>query len=209
MKKYFIEFVGTFFLVLVIGLTAAFPPGAGSLAPVAIGGILIGMSLLVRGGNGYYFNPAFVVAAYFFGKLQLKAIPGYILIQALAGVLAAFSAGFLSEGKILLPRSIPFGPVFLAEFLFSFVLVLSMLSLSSSRSSKNQIYAGIAGGLVMMAGLFSVGKMSFGFFNPAATLGVSLMGISAWGDLWIYLLAHMLGATAAGFGAKLNQSSTN
>ena len=36
MKKYLVEFIGTFFLVFTIGMTVM-APGAGSLAPLAIG----------------------------------------------------------------------------------------------------------------------------------------------------------------------------
>jgi aquaporin Z len=36
MKKYIVEFIGTFFLVFTVGMVVL-DPGAGALAPVAIG----------------------------------------------------------------------------------------------------------------------------------------------------------------------------
>jgi aquaporin Z len=36
MKKYLVEFIGTFFLVLTVGMTLIEPGAAGDLAPLAI-----------------------------------------------------------------------------------------------------------------------------------------------------------------------------
>ncbi|HYZ87052.1 MAG TPA: aquaporin, partial [Bryobacteraceae bacterium] len=48
-------------------------------------------------------------------------------------------------------------------------------------------------------GALAVGSISGGVFNPGVALGISLMGLSSWSHLWIYLLADFLGAaTAAG-----------
>jgi aquaporin Z len=40
MKKYLVEFIGTFFLILTVGMTVI-DPGAGTLAPLAIGSALM------------------------------------------------------------------------------------------------------------------------------------------------------------------------
>ena len=42
MKKYLVEFIGTFFIVLTVGMTVI-DPGAGALAPLVIGAVLIVM----------------------------------------------------------------------------------------------------------------------------------------------------------------------
>jgi aquaporin Z len=47
------------------------------------------------------------------------------------------------------------------------------------------------------AGAFSVGAFSGGAFNPAVAVGAMVMGILSWGDIWIYLLANLLGGAAA------------
>ena len=43
MKKYLVELVGTFFLVLTVGSTAMPPNDAGAMAPLAIGAVLMAM----------------------------------------------------------------------------------------------------------------------------------------------------------------------
>ena len=39
--KYMVEFVGAFFLVFTIGMTVIDPGGAGPMAPLAIGSVLV------------------------------------------------------------------------------------------------------------------------------------------------------------------------
>ena len=62
MAKYLVEFIGTFFLVLTIGCCILAPGDAGSLAPVAIGSVL--MVMIFAGGHvsGGHYNPAVTLA---------------------------------------------------------------------------------------------------------------------------------------------------
>jgi glycerol uptake facilitator-like aquaporin len=48
-----------------------------------------------------------------------------------------------------------------------------------------------------MAGAYAVGTLSGAAFNPAVALGLSIMGLSAWSTLWIYLVANFLGGAVA------------
>ncbi|MBX6315309.1 MAG: aquaporin, partial [Isosphaeraceae bacterium] len=48
MRKYVVEFIGTFFLVFTVGQTVI-EPGAGTLAPLAIGSAL--MVMIYAGGH--------------------------------------------------------------------------------------------------------------------------------------------------------------
>lgn len=64
MTKYLVEFIGTFFLVLTIGLAVA---NAGPLAPLAIGSVL--MVMVHAGGHvsGAHYNPAVTLAVFLRG----------------------------------------------------------------------------------------------------------------------------------------------
>ena len=68
MKKYLVEFVGTFFLVATIGNVVMTPNDAGALAPLAIGAVL--MAMVFAGGHvsGAHYNPAVTIAVYLRGK---------------------------------------------------------------------------------------------------------------------------------------------
>ena len=56
---------------------------------------------------------------------------------------------------------------------------------------------GLAIGMTVMAGAFAVGHISGAAFNPAVAIGISLMGLSGWSNLWMYLLGTFGGAAVA------------
>jgi glycerol uptake facilitator-like aquaporin len=44
-----------------------------------------------------------------------------------------------------------------------------------------------------------VGGVASAAFNPAVAVGISMMGMSLWSKLWVYLVANLLGGAAAGW----------
>ena len=71
MNKYAVEFIGTFFLVLTVGMTVI-EPGAGIIAPIAIGSAL--MIMVYAGGHisGGHYNPAVTFAVWMRGRIEIK-----------------------------------------------------------------------------------------------------------------------------------------
>jgi aquaporin Z len=90
MKKYIVEFIGTFFLVLTVGSTVI-NGGAGVIPPLAIGSML--MVMIFAGGHisGGHFNPAVTLAVWLRGKCPASDVAGYMISQVVAGIVAAFS----------------------------------------------------------------------------------------------------------------------
>src|SRR6187399_1655249 len=91
MKKLIIEFIGTFFLVLVIGMVSYQSVVFGTpqvLAPLGIGSIL--MVMVFAGGNvsGAHYNPAVTFGMLLHKKISTGDAVKYMLSQ-LAGALAA------------------------------------------------------------------------------------------------------------------------
>jgi aquaporin Z len=76
-KALIVEFIGTFFLVLVIGLTVV-SPGAGDMAPLAIGATL--MVMVYAGGHlsGGHYNPAVTLGVRIFGMCDTKDAAMYV-----------------------------------------------------------------------------------------------------------------------------------
>src|ERR1700704_2278808 len=98
MNKYFAEFIGTFFLVLTIGCTVI-EKGAGPLAPLAIGAVL--MVMVFAGGHisGAHYNPAVTLGVWMRGKCDTKDVAPYIISQIAGAALAAFAVLFLKSGS--------------------------------------------------------------------------------------------------------------
>ena len=67
---------------------------------------------------------------------------------------------------------------------------------TSPKTQGNSFY-GLAIGFTVFAGAVAVGGVSGGAFNPAVAVGITLMGLSAPADLWIFLVADFLGGAAA------------
>lgn len=196
MNKYLVEFIGTFFLVLTIGCTVV-GHGAGPLAPLAIGSVL--MVMIYAGGHisGGHFNPAVTLGVWMRGKCETKDVLPYMIFQVLAAMLAAFVVNFLKAGTAvaaLQPMTIP---ALVAEFLFTFALVYVVLNVASAKGTSGNSFYGLAIGFTVLAGAFSVGSISGGVFNPAVAVAISVMGLSSWPNIWIYLLAEVTGAAMA------------
>src|SRR6266511_2162084 len=78
----------------------------------------------------------------------------------------------------------------LAEFLFTFALVYVVLNAATAEGTSGNSFYGLAIGMTVMTGAFAVGDISGGAFNPAVALGLCLLGISSWGNIWMYLVAN-------------------
>lgn len=196
MNKYIAEFIGTFFLILTIGCTGI-GAGANVIAPLAIGAVL--MALVFAGGHisGAHYNPAVTVAMFIRGKLKVGDILPYIVVQVIAASLAALTVTFLRSGIAVAPMTPKLGPTLVAEFLFTFALVYVVLNAATAEGTSGNSFYGLAIGMTVMAGAFAVGDISGGVFNPAVAIGISVLGISSWSNLWIYLVANFGAAVVA------------
>jgi aquaporin Z len=104
---------------------------------------------------------------------------------------------FLKSEASITAGSPQVAPALLVEFLFTLALVYVVLNTTTSEQTQGNSYYGLAIGSTIMVGAFAGGSISGGVYNPAVAFGVSAMGLSAWGSLWIYLVATLLGGAAA------------
>jgi aquaporin Z len=200
MRKTMTEFIGTFFLVLTIGLTVL---GGTPLAPLAIGASL--MIMVYMGGHvsGAHYNPAVTLALSLRGKLPAKDLLPYMGAQ-IAGALAAALIVRAITGHTFAPApasSTSALAALLVEFLFTFALALVVLNVATSSRTQGNSYYGLAIGFTVMVGAFAGGPISGGAFNPAVALGPTLvdalLGSGTFGHLWLYLLGPFLGGIVA------------
>ena len=95
--KLLAEFLGTFFLVLTIGLTALI---GRETAPFAIAGVLIGAIYMGGHTSGAHYNPAVTLAVWLRGRMPAAETGPYVLAQVAAAVLAAL-ASYAVTGDVL------------------------------------------------------------------------------------------------------------
>jgi aquaporin Z len=197
-RKLVVEFIGTFFLVFTVGMATNPKSGAGALAPLAIGAVL--MVMVFAGGHisGGHYNPAVSTAVLVRGKLTSNEWVSYVATQLVAAVLAGLLArGVLGAGHAGALAST--WKMLVVEFLFTFALAYVVLNVATSSDTEGNSFYGLAIGFTVAAGAFAVGGVSGGAFNPAVALGASVLGIFKWSHIWIYIVATLLGgAVAAG-----------
>jgi aquaporin Z len=197
-RKLIVEAIGTFFLVLTIG-QVVLEPGAGALAPLAIGSVL--MVMVYAGGHisGGHYNPAVTLGVWLRGRATLAELGAYSAVQIAAGVIAALAVLYLKGPITVTPMELAVGPALLAELLFTFARVFVILNVATSRGTEGNSYYGLAIGFTLMVGVYAVGGISGGAFNPAVAAGLVAMGIAGPASLLVYLVAQL----AAGAGAAL------
>ena len=195
MKKYLMEFIGTFFLVLTIGLVIQ-DTSLGLFSPLAIGAVLI--ALIYVGGpiSGAHYNPAVSLAVFLDKKSSFREMLLYVLMQLIGALLAACFVFFMT-GSTGQDVAIDLLPAFLSEFLFTFALVFVILHVGFSEKTKGNSYFGLAIGLTVVGGIYAVGRISGGVFNPAVLLGLIVMGVSKLSCIGIYLASQFFASILA------------
>ena len=197
MKKYLVEFIGTFFLVLTVGMTVI-EPGAGNLAPLAIGSAL--MIMVYAGGHvsGGHYNPAVTLAVWLRGRCPQSDVPGYIGSQIAAGIVAAFVVLGLKGDPTVTPLEIKIFPALVAEFIGTFALAYVVLNVATAKATAGNSNYGLAIGFTVMTMAYALSGISGGAFNPAVAVGGAVMHLVKASNLWIYLVANFgAGALAA------------
>ncbi len=200
MKKFAAEGVGTFFLVVVIGVTTD---------PIAIGLILTALIYTSIHVSDSHFNPAISLAAWIRGRIERSELGIYIAGQffgAIAGGAFVWWISKLTYGPSPDQATLPYE--FIAvEVLFSFFFILLFLCMIyPSRRRRNPLYGAIAG--IGLAGCYLVTIPITGAgLNPAMSSGFILFDYinngSSYQHLPVYLLAPGVGAIIAAYTHKL------
>ncbi len=201
MKNYITEFIGTFFLVLTIGLTGD---------PLAIGVML--MVMVYMGGHisGAHYNPAVSIAMILRGLLTTKEAINYILSQLAGAFLAAIFVQWVGGAVMEVGPSNTASvlQILSVEAIFTFALVLVILNVATNPKTEGNSYYGLAIGFTIMAGAFAGGGISGGAYNPAVGTGPILVDVimgegNTLSNFWYYLVGPIVGAVTAAYVYKL------
>jgi aquaporin Z len=194
MRKYIVEFIGTFLLVF-FGCSAALL-NAGPMGQLMVGLGLAG--IIYAGGHisGAHFNPAVTLSVWLRGKCPSGDVIPYLISQLTGAVLAALTAVYF-RGVSQSMRSDEVAKVFLAEVLGSFVLAWVILNVATAKANEGNSFYGLAIGGTVAALSFALGDVSGAAFNPAMALGGWVIGGINGSALWIYMVASFLGGAIA------------
>ena len=196
MRAYLTEFIGTFFLVSTIGYTVI-APGAGDMAPLAIGASL--MVMIFAGGHvsGGHYNPAVTLAVFLRGRLPAADIVPYWIAQFAGAAVAALIVLFMKGNPEVVAMQPDVTRALVAEFLYTFALCYVVLNVATAKGTSGNPTYGLAIGFTVLAGAYAVGGVSGGAFNPAVAVGITMMGIASMVNIWIYFVANLAGGAAA------------
>jgi len=201
LRKAVAEGLGTLlFIFAIVGAVNA----AGAMTPLVIGFTLMVLVYATGHISGGHLNPAVSVGAFLRGATSAVELGAYIVAQLAGAALGAL----LSMAVWPHPAhamKIETGPAFLVEAVFTFVLVYVVLNVATSKDHPGNSFYGLAIGSVVFVGASTVGAISGGAFNPAVAFGLSISGQLAWSNLWLYVVAALVGgAVAAGAFRLLN-----
>ena len=182
MRKYITEFIGTFFLVLVVALTGN---------ALAIGATL--MVMIFAGGHisGAHYNPAVTLAVLIRGKVTAQDAIAYMVVQIIGAIVAALIAKWYMAdmGVATMDLSGKVLKVFIGELIGTFALAYVVLNVATSKGTTGNSFYGLAIGFTVFAMATAFGAVSGGAFNPAVATGATVVGAFALKNIWIYLIA--------------------
>ncbi|PIA52141.1 hypothetical protein AQUCO_01000193v1, partial [Aquilegia coerulea] len=198
------EFVATYILIFT---------GCGSiivdvLHQISIVGIAVvwGMVVLVLVYtvghiSGAHFNPAVTIALAVSRKFPWRQVPIYIVTQIVASILATITLHVLYNKqvdvlKIVNGFSEPVTVVeaVVWEFIITFILMFVIRGVATDHRAVNEL-SGVAVGGAVLLNVIVAGRVTGSSMNPARSIGPAVVS-GNYKNLWVYLVAPTLGATA-------------
>lgn len=223
-SKFIAELIGTFGLVL-FGCGAAAIAGADTAAGLSGLGLLgvstaFGLSVVVfayaiGGVSGCHINPAVTIGVLIAGRIPAKEaivyivaqclgalVGAFVLQQILSGQLAGFTAGEWAYGANgwgeKYQNEYGTSAAFLTEAILTFVFLFVILATTSKVGSSTM--AGLAIGFTLLLIHLVAIPITGTSVNPARSFGPAVFaGGQALSQLWLFIVAPIVGAVVAAF----------
>ncbi|MCK9823410.1 aquaporin [Nocardioides cavernae] len=212
-QKFTAELLGTFVLVF-FGCGAFLMSGGDYVATgLTFGLTVVVMAYAVGRISGGHFNPAVTLGAVLGGRLPWNQVGIYMAAQLLGGLLAGAALfglmhgfeGFTAEGRM---GQNSFGDqgsgyawwaALLLETLLTAVFLWVILAVTDERNEVNVALGPLAIGLALAMIHFASMGATGTSVNPARSIGVGVFaGTDAIVQLWLFVVAPLLGAAVAG-----------
>jgi len=216
MKRYISELIGTMVLVLFgCGSAAIAGPVLGNFGiAMAFGLSIIAMAYVIGDISGCHVNPAVSIGMWIDGRLEAKDLALYIVFQCIGAIigiallatiincapsLGGYTATGLGQNGFGSASSVGLNVVgaIIVEIILTFVFVFTVLGVT--KKAENGAVAGIVIGLTLafvhILGIPLTGTS----VNPARSLAPALfLGGQALQQVWVFILAPIVGAVIAG-----------
>lgn len=202
MRRSVAEFIGTFALVFAgTGAIVINEASGGAITHVGValtfGLVVLAMIYTLGDVSGAHLNPAVTLGFWAARRFPGREIFGYVTAQMAGALLASLVLKILFPAEKNLGATHPAGTAahsFILEFILTFILMFVILNVSTGAKEKG-ITAGTAVGAVIALEALFAGPICGASMNPARSLAPALASGNL-RDLWIYLLAPVLGALA-------------
>lgn len=221
MKSYLAEMVGTFVLVFCGVGSAVFSGERIGVVGVslAFGFALLVMVYTIGPISGCHINPAVTLGLLLHRRISARLAAGYVIAQILGAIIAASCILLIAKGAPggYNPRIAGLGAngfgvhspghhsllsALVTELILTFFLVFTVLGATSVKAFAG--FAGIAiGSALTLVNLVGI-PITNASANPARSIGPAVL-VGGWAlqQLWLFILAPLLGAAlaAAAYGA--------
>ena len=202
MKKYIAEAVGTMLLTL-IACGVAVTSGVNLVATsLAFGLVIVAAAYSIGNVSGCHINPAVSISLFVAGKMTSKECIRYIIAQVIGAfvgslLLALVLGGFDALGANGLVGSTTIWIALVVEIILTFIFTTTILGVTDKRENGHVtgIVIGLTLVLVHLFGLPFTGTS----VNPARSLAPAILqGGDALSNVWIFIVAPIVGAVLAG-----------
>ncbi|MEE0942405.1 MULTISPECIES: MIP family channel protein [unclassified Methanobrevibacter] len=216
MKRYIAELIGTMVLVL-FGCGSAAIAGSvlGNLGiAMAFGLSIVAMAYVIGDISGCHINPAVSIGMWIDGRMEAKDLIMYIVFQCIGAIIgiallaaiinsSAYLGGYattgLGQNGFGMASSVGLNVVgaIIVEIILTFVFVFTVLGVT--KKVENATIAGIVIGLTLAFVHIMGIPLTGTSVNPARSLAPALfMGGQALQQVWVFILAPIVGAVIAG-----------
>ena len=217
MKRYVSELIGTMVLVLFgCGSAAIAGQMLGTVGiALAFGLSIVAMAYVIGDISGCHINPAVSIGMWIDGRLETKDLLAYIVFQCIGAVigiallaviinsapsLGGYMATGLGQNVFGSASIVGLGAVraIVVEIILTFVFVFTVLGVT--KKAENGAVAGIVIGLTLAFVHIMGIPLTGTSVNPARSLAPALfLGGQALQQVWVFILAPIVGAVIAGF----------
>ena len=216
MKKYIAELIGTMVLVL-------FGCGSAAIAGTTLGTVgialafglsIVAMAYVIGDISGCHINPAVSIGMWIDGRMESKDLILYIVFQCIGAIigigilaviinsapsLGGYMATGLGQNGFGSASSVGIDVIgaIIVEIILTFVFVFTVLGVT--KKAENGAVAGIVIGLTLAFVHIMGIPLTGTSVNPARSLAPALfIGGEALQQVWVFILAPIIGAVIAG-----------